>query len=141
LEKVSGFLKKINKLPVYLIIRLKMLTLYGIPNCDTVKKARTWLDGRGIDYTFHDYKKKGIRREKLDLWLTQVPWEILLNRAGTTWRKLTDDKKSRVVDAASAAEFLQNNTSAIKRPLLENEAGTVLALGFSDSEYRTVFTS
>lgn len=117
------------------------MTLYGIPNCDTVKKARKWLDAQQVPYQFHDYKKQGISREKLDLWLTQVPWEKLLNRAGTTWRKLPDEQKNRVTDAALAAEFLQNNTSAIKRPLLENEAGTVEALGFSEPEYRALFTS
>lgn len=118
-----------------------MLTLYGIPNCDTVKKARTWLDAQQVPYHVHDYKKQGIDREKLDHWLTQVPWEKLLNRAGTTWRKLPDEQKSRVTDATSAADFLQNNTSAIKRPLLENEAGVVVALGFSEPEYRTLFTT
>lgn len=118
-----------------------MLTLYGIPNCDTVKKARKWLDARQVPYQFHDYKKQGIGRQKLDRWLAQVPWEKLLNRAGTTWRKLPDEQKSRVTDAATAADFLQTNTSAIKRPLFENAAGTVVMLGFSEPEYRALFTS
>jgi arsenate reductase (glutaredoxin) len=118
-----------------------MLILYGIPSCDTVKKARKWLDAQQVTYQFHDYKKQGISREKLDQWLTQVPWEKLLNRAGTTWRKLSQEQKETITDAASAAEYLQNNTSAIKRPLLENEAGTVVALGFSESEYSSLFTS
>lgn len=118
-----------------------MLTFYAIPNCDTVKKARKWLDAQQVPYQFQDYKKHGISREKLDHWLTQVPWEKLLNRAGATWRKQTDVQKSRVTDADTAAEFLQNNTSAIKRPLIENEAGAVVALGFSDSEYSILFTS
>ncbi|MPR36161.1 ArsC family reductase [Salmonirosea aquatica] len=112
-----------------------MFTLYGIPNCETVKKTRRWLDAQQVPYLFYDYKKQGISREKLDDWLSQVPWEKLLNRAGTTWRKLSDEQKNGITDAASAAEFMQSNTSAIKRPLLENEAGKVLALGFSEKEY------
>lgn len=118
-----------------------MLTLYGIPNCDTVKKARKWLDAQQVPYLFHDYKKQGISCEKLTLWLAQVPWEKLLNRAGTTWRKLPDEQKNCVTDADTAAEFLRANTSAIKRPLLENVSGAVVALGFSEPEYHTLFTS
>jgi arsenate reductase (glutaredoxin) len=116
-----------------------MLTLYGIPNCDTVKKARTWLDSRGVAYEFHDYKKKGITRKKLDHWLSQTSWEKLTNRAGTTWRKLPEEQKSAVSDAASAAELLVSNTSAIKRPLIENAAGRVVVLGFSEKEYEQIF--
>lgn len=118
-----------------------MLTLYGIANCDTVKKARVWLTSQGMEYEFHDYKKKGITREKLHNWLTQVPWEKLLNRSGTTWRKLPDDQKIAVTDADSAADLLSEYTSAIKRPLIENEAGRVLILGFSEADYTSLFTS
>jgi arsenate reductase (glutaredoxin) len=117
-----------------------MLTLYGIPNCDTVKKARTWLDSRGIAYSFHDYKKNGITQQKLDQWLTQLPWEKLLNRNGTTWRKLSDEQKGLVIDAPSAALLLTSTTSAIKRPLIEAPDGTVLALGFSEKDYEQAFS-
>ncbi len=142
LKKTSRILRKINKLPLHASLQMPaMFTLYGISNCDSVKKARTWLDAQQVPYQFYDYKKQGITREKLDHWLTQVPWERLMNRAGTTWRKLSDDHKNQVVDAATAAEFMKNNTSAIKRPLVENESGGVVTLGFSDSEYRTLFTS
>ncbi|MBU1820973.1 MAG: ArsC family reductase [Bacteroidetes bacterium] len=116
-----------------------MLTLYGIPNCDTVKKARKWLDNQGVAYQFHDYKKMGINPEKLDSWLTQLPWEKLVNRSGMTWRKLPDEQKAAVTDAASAAALLQTHTSAIKRPLIENADGEVVALGFSEKDYEQAF--
>ncbi len=117
-----------------------MITLYGIPACNTVKKARTWLDAHGITYVFHDYKKSGIERDKLNHWMTQVSWEKLVNRAGTTWRKLSDEQKAAVNDAASAADLLLVNQSAIKRPLLEDATGTVLALGFSEKDFENIFT-
>ncbi|TDB67956.1 ArsC family reductase [Arundinibacter roseus] len=117
-----------------------MITVYGIPACNTVKKARTWLDAHGIAYVFHDYKKSGIERSKLNHWMTQVSWEKLVNRAGTTWRKLSDEQKAAVIDANSAAELLQVQLSAIKRPLLEDATGTILALGFSESEYEKIFS-
>lgn len=116
-----------------------MLTLYGIPNCDTVKKARTWLDARGVEYQFHDYKKKGISLEKLDGWLAQLAWEKLVNRSGMTWRKLADEQKAAVTDAASAAALLQTHTSAIKRPLIEESDGEIVALGFSEKDYEQTF--
>lgn len=112
-----------------------MLTLYGISNCDTVKKARTWLDAQGIAYEFHDYKKKGVSREKLDQWLHQLDWEKLVNRSGTTWRKLPDEQKSAVTDADTAAKLMLAHTSVIKRPLLEDTDGKVIALGFSEKEF------
>lgn len=117
----------------------EMLTLYGIPNCDTVRKARKWLDTHGVQYDFYDYKKRGVTREKLDHWLTQISWEKLVNRSGTTWRKLPEEQKSTVKDAGSAAEILLSNNSAIKRPLIENVAGKVLTLGFSEKEYEHLF--
>lgn len=116
-----------------------MLILYGIPACDTVKKARQWLDAHKVNYTFHDYKKKGVSREKLEQWLAQLPWEKLVNRNGTTWRKLPDEQKLSVTDAESAASFLQENTSAIKRPLIENAEGQIVALGFSENDYGKIF--
>ncbi len=95
-----------------------MITLYGIPNCDTVKKARTWLDANGHAYTFHDFKKAGLDAATVARWLKQVPWETLVNKKGTTWRGLPDEQKAAVIDAASATELMLQNTSVIKRPVL-----------------------
>jgi arsenate reductase len=95
-----------------------MITLYGIPNCDTVKKARTWLDANGHGYTFHDFKKTGLDKATIDGWLTQVSWETLINKKGTTWRGLPDDRKASVIDADSATALMLENTSVIKRPVL-----------------------
>jgi Spx/MgsR family transcriptional regulator len=93
-----------------------MATLYGIPNCDTVKKARAWLDDQGVAYAFHDFKKQGVPEAELDQWLKQPGWEALVNRKGTTWRKLDEATRNAVVDAASARPVLLANPSLIKRP-------------------------
>ena len=95
-----------------------MITLFGIPNCDTVKKARTWLDQAGLAYQFHDFKKAGIDKSTVAGWLKQVSWEILVNKKGTTWRGLPDATKVAVVDAATATALMLENTSVIKRPVL-----------------------
>lgn len=96
-----------------------MITVYGIPNCDTVKKARTWLDEQGIAYQFHDFKKSGLSQETIDHWISAVGWEPLLNRRGTTWRKLTPDQQAGATDAASAAALMLEHTSLIKRPVVD----------------------
>lgn len=119
---------------------LENLKLYGIPNCDTIKRARKWLNDKGVAYEFHDYKKHGITRQKLNEWMAQRPWDKLLNRAGTTWRRLPEEEKARVVDANSAAEFLAGNTSAIKRPILEKENAKIIAVGFDVEDYQTLFS-
>lgn len=111
--------------------------LYGIPNCDTVKKARTWLDQQGISYTFHDFKKAGITRDLIDAWLAHVAWEVLVNRKGTTWRSLSDERKAAVIDAASATELMLESPSVIKRPVLSN--GSATHVGFSDTLYQQIF--
>jgi arsenate reductase len=108
-------------------------TLYGIPNCDTVKKARTWLDENGHAFTFHDFKKQGLERETVARWLEQLDWETLVNRKGTTWRNLPDERKAAVTDKASALELMLENTSVIKRPVLEGDGA--LAVGFSPDAY------
>jgi len=108
-------------------------TLYGIPNCDTVKKARTWLADNGHDFTFHDFKKQGLDRATAARWLEQCDWEVLVNRKGTTWRNLPDERKAAVNDKASALELMLENTSVIKRPVLEG-AGP-LSVGFSPDAY------
>lgn len=93
------------------------LTVYGIPNCDSVKKARVWLTERGAGYTFHDFKKQGVPPEALDAWLAQVGWEILLNRKGTTWRKLDPTVQASVHDSQSARQVMLEHASIIKRPV------------------------
>ncbi len=112
-------------------------TLYGIPNCDTVKKARTWLADNGHDFTFHDFKKQGLSRELVNGWLEQLDWETLVNRKGMTWRNLSDERKAQIVDKASALELMLENPSVIKRPVLEG-AGP-LNVGFSADQYRAIF--
>lgn len=111
------------------------LTLYGIPNCDTVKKARTWLDSRGTDYAFHDYKKAGADAEKLAAWCREAGWEKVLNRAGTTFRKLPDADKADL-DLAKAVRVMAANPSCIKRPIVEHDGG--LLVGFKPDEWEAV---
>lgn len=113
-----------------------MLTVYGIPNCNTVKKARTWLDENKVPYTFHDYKKKGITEDKLKSWSEVFPWEKLVNKAGTTWKALSDEEKAAVNDLNSAVALMTDKTSVIKRPLIEDESGKAVLLGFSEDEYQ-----
>jgi arsenate reductase len=108
------------------------LTLYGIPNCDTVKKARNYLDGRGLGYHFHDYKKAGVTAADLERWSGVVGWERLLNRAGTTFKKLPDADKADI-DAAKAIALMVANPSMIKRPVVEG--GKALLVGFTPAVY------
>lgn len=114
-----------------------MLTVYGIPNCNTVKKARTWLDEQGAAYAFHDYKKQGVPADRLDDWIRQVGWEVLVNRQGTTWRQLDEAVKAGVSDAASAKALMQAQASVIKRPVIE-QGGKVLAVGFDEKKAAAV---
>ena len=95
-----------------------MITLYGIPNCDTVKKARSWLQAQGVAYTFHDFKKQGVPEALVADWQRQLGWETLLNKKGTTWRKLPLNSQAAVVDAPSALAWLLAQPSAIKRPVV-----------------------
>ena len=112
-------------------------TLYGIPNCDTVKKARTWLADNGQAFDFHDFKKQGLDRATVARWLEQIDWETLVNRKGTTWRKLTDERRAQVVDKASALDLMLENPSVIKRPVLEG--GGHVSVGFSADRYEHLF--
>ncbi len=108
------------------------ITLYGIRNCDTVKKARQWLSDKEVDYRFHDFKLQGVPIPQLDQWLAAVPWETLLNRQGNTWRKLDEATKASVVDASTARTVMLANPSVIKRPVVEwagTSAGNV-TVGF-----------
>jgi Spx/MgsR family transcriptional regulator len=95
------------------------ITLYGITNCDTVKKARAWLTAQGVDYTFHDFKKQGVPADRLQAWTAAVGWEKLVNRQGTTWRKLEPQAQAAVKDAASAQALMLAQPSVIKRPVVE----------------------
>jgi len=113
------------------------ITLYGIPNCDTVKKARTWLTDNGIDFTFHDFKKQGLDRATAAAWLDERDWDVLVNRKGTTWRKLTDGQRAAVTGKAAALELMLATTSVIKRPVLAG-AGA-LQVGFTPDLYASVF--
>ncbi len=111
-----------------------MTILYGIRNCDTMKKARAWLDTRGVSYEFHDYKVAGIDRARLEQWCSQVGWQKLLNRAGTTFRKLPEAQKSPL-DERRAVALMVQQPSMIKRPVLE--WGARLLVGFQPQEYAT----
>ena len=113
------------------------ITLYGIPNCDTVKKARTWLADNGHDFTFHDFKKQGLTRELVEGWLKDLDWETLVNRKGMTWRNLPDERKASITDNDSAIALMLENPSVIKRPVLVGQ-GPVSA-GFSADHYATKF--
>ena len=114
-----------------------MTTLYGIPNCDTVKKARTWLNEHGAAHSFHDFKKHGVPEAALDHWMAQLGWEVLVNRKGTTWRQLDEATRAAVVDAAGARAVLLAHPSLIKRPVVQwtgqPEAVTV---GFDATDWR-----
>ena len=112
-------------------------TLYGIPNCDTVKKARTWLQDHGIDFTFHDFKKQGLAPEVVTTWLQDLDWTTLVNRKGTTWRNLPDERKATIVDADSATALMLENPSVIKRPVVHG-AGLV-TVGFSPAAFEEKF--
>jgi len=107
-------------------------TIYGIKNCDTMKKARAWLDAKGVAYDFHDYKKSGIAKEKLKGWTDKLGWETLLNRAGTTFKKLPDADKEGLTERKALALMLAQ-PSMIKRPVLE--AGGKLVVGFKPEIY------
>lgn len=111
--------------------------MYGIPNCDTVKKARDWLDARGLAYIFHDYKKQGADPARIARWVEQAGWEKVLNQAGTTFRKLPDADKQGL-DAARAVAVMAANPSCIKRPVLEYPAtnGQGLLVGFKPDEWQ-----
>jgi len=109
------------------------VTIYGIKNCDTMKKARAWLDKHGVEYAFHDYKTAGIEREKLERWSKKVGWEVLLNRFGTTFRKLSD-KDRNSLDPGRAMSLMLEQPSMIKRPVLELGGGKLL-VGFRPETY------
>ena len=114
----------------------KPVTIYGIKNCDTMKKARSWLDGHGVAYAFHDYKAAGIDRAVLEGWARQVGWEVLLNRSGTTFRKLPDAAREDLTEAKAIA-LMADQPSMIKRPVLD--IGGKLLVGFKPEQYEGTF--
>jgi arsenate reductase len=113
------------------------VVLYGIPNCDTVKKARVWLDSNRVSHTFHDFKKAGVSADLVDGWLAGTDWEILVNRKGTTWRNLSEDRKASVTDAKSASALMLESPSVIKRPVLSVDGR--IHVGFSADNYQQIF--
>lgn len=114
-----------------------MITLYGIPNCDTVKKARQWLTANELDFQFHDFKKQGVDTALLQQWITDIGLDKLINRAGTTWRALSDAEKAQAGSAEGAIALLQAKPSIIKRPVLDN-AGK-LSVGFKAETWQEAF--
>ena len=113
------------------------MKLYGIANCDSVKKARTWLAVHAIAYEFHDYKKHGVDADLLRQWMMQHGWERIINRQGQTWRKLSDSEKAAVQDSATALQLALDKPSVIKRPAIEHQGQ--LILGFNPTHYATTF--
>ncbi len=115
-----------------------MVTLYGISNCDTIKKARRWLTDAGIEYRLHDYRKDGLNQLQLEQWADELDWQQLLNRRGTTWRKLTDEQKN-TINRDRAIQLMLEYPAMIKRPLLDT--GTNKVLGFSADRYQDLFSN
>lgn len=113
------------------------IEIYGIPNCDTVKKARNWLTAQGRDYVFHDYKKEGADPARLAAWADAVGWEVLLNRRGTTFRALPDADKADI-DRAKALRLMAEHTSLIKRPVVEYPGGVLV--GFKEADWAAAFS-
>lgn len=116
-----------------------LITVYGIPNCDTVKKSRAWLAEQGVQYQFHDFKKQGVPTDRLPLWMTAVGWPKLVNRQGTTWRKLDAQTQASVIDDRSASALMHTQPSVIKRPVVEWTVGgqTQISVGFAPEQWQT----
>ena len=111
--------------------------LYGIPNCSTVKKAMTWLEKRGVDVDFHNFKKEGLDEKRIKNWLEQVEWTRLVNRSGMTWRNLDEAQKAAVTSVSTATRLMSAQPSIVKRPVIEY--GAKLLVGFDEEEYAKVF--
>jgi Spx/MgsR family transcriptional regulator len=113
------------------------MKLYGIPNCTTVKKARSYLEERGVAYEFHDFNKHGVTEKMLSAWLQQTGWQKLLKKTGPTWEKLPGAVKASIKDDASALKLMLEKPNVIKRPVLEQD-GKVLATGFDEATYTKI---
>ncbi len=114
------------------------IKIFGIPNCGSVKKAKTFFENQKMAYHFHDYKKQGIDEAHLKKWCNQFGWEKVLNRKGMTWRNLDDTIKLQITDQATAIKLMKDNTSTIKRPVIESPKGNTI--GFDETEYKTIFS-
>ena len=114
-----------------------MTTLYGISNCDTVRKARKWLEARGVEFQFHDFRKQGLSADKVATWCTAAGLDKVLNKRGTTWRQLPDDLKA-ITDVSALQTLMAEQPTLIKRPVLELDDGRV-EVGFKESDYATLF--
>ena len=112
-----------------------MLTLYGIKNCDTVKKARRWLEDHGVDYQFHDFRQDGLDKKQLTNWVETLGWEAIVNKRSTTWRNLSD-KEKEISTNQQAIKLLLANPTLIKRPVVTNN--TTLVVGFNEAEFKTL---
>lgn len=126
----------------------QQITLYGIPNCDTVKKARVWLQEHHGDFVFHDFKKNGLTRGTVENWLAQIGLDLLINRKGTTWRALTDEQKASANDRESAIDLILASPSIVKRPVLQisnvdngSSEPQYISVGFSVAQYQSIFNS
>ena len=113
------------------------MEVYGIPNCNTVKKALDWLKLNGVDFEFHDFKKQGISEDKLREWADELGWEALINKRGTTWKKLDLETQNSIVSPEAAFTLMQDKPSMIKRPVVESSNG--LLAGFDEVNYKEVF--
>ncbi len=117
-----------------------MYTVYGIPNCDTVKKSINWLTEHKISFIFHNYKKLGITPQKLKKWSAQIGWESIVNKKGSTWRNLGEKIQATITNEKKAISLLTENTSAIKRPIIE-KGDIIITLGFDEEVYTKVFNT
>lgn len=119
----------------------KSITVFGIPNCDTVKKARVWLQEQNVEFIFHDFKKNGLERSTIENWLNHVDLDLLINRKGTTWRALTDEQKLSCDNRDTAISLMMASPSVIKRPILQIISGSTqqIAVGFSAKLYQPLF--
>ena len=117
------------------------ITLFGIPNCDTVKKARTWLEQEAIPFVFHNFKKDGLSQAQVELWLEKIDLNTIINRKGTSWRALTDEQKSQADNRVEAIALLLANPSLIKRPVLQikSKERQHIGVGFNDQQYQIIF--
>ncbi|MFA9275844.1 MAG: arsenate reductase [Candidatus Aquirickettsiella gammari] len=117
------------------------ITLFGIPNCDTVKKARIWLEQQAISFEFHNFKKDGLTAEQVEIWLKKINFATIINRKGTSWRALSDEQKSSADNPADAMKLILANPSLIKRPVLQinGDKLTHIGVGFNDQQYQTIF--
>ena len=127
------------------MIASKNIRLFGNPNCDTVKKARTWLEQQAIPFEFHNFTKDGLTQAQVEVWLQKIELDTVINRKGTTWRALSDEQKSRANERADAIALILENPSLVKRPVLQINGSEALhpvlhvGVGFNDQQYQTIF--